>query len=522
MRWASEASGVEPVRAAQFVRAVQYVRMSTEHQQYSTQNQSDVIRAYAEAHGMNIVQTYADEGKTGLNLERRDALRQLIADVESGTAPFEVILVYDVSRWGRFLDADESAYYEYLCKRANIAVHYCAEPFVNDGSLPSTLIKTIKRTMAGEYSRELSVKVFAGQCRLIELGFRQGGFAGYGLRRLLVDQFRNPKGILARGDRKSMQSDRVILVPGPKEEIAIVHEIYKRFTEDRQEELAIAETLNARGLRTDFDRPWNRSTIRQVLTNPKYIGANVFNRQSFKLQKRRVRNPPDMWIRREDAFEHIVDLEVFRRAQEIIAGRDRSYSDEEMLELLRRLLEAKGRLSAILIDEAEGMPPSWAYSRRFKSLLRAYQLVGYTPQRDETYREINRRLRQYHSSQIAEIMGHLKSEGADVQRDLATDLLTINGEFTASLVLARCLQSRGVFRWVIRLDTSLAPDITIAARMEPENASILDYYLLPNIDELSAQLQLASENGFVLDVYRFSDLSFFFGLGRRHTIEEVA
>ena len=98
-----------------------------------------------------------------------------------GTASFEVILVYDVSRWGRFQDADESAYYEYLCKRANIAVHYCAEPFVNDGSLSSTLLKTIKRTMAGEYSRELSVKVFAGQCRLIELGFRQGGLAGYGL-----------------------------------------------------------------------------------------------------------------------------------------------------------------------------------------------------------------------------------------------------------------------------------------------------------------------------------------------------
>mgnify|MGYP006201013309 CR=1 FL=1 len=39
-----------------------------------------------------------------------------------------------------------------------------------------------KRAMAGEYSRELSAKVFAGQCRLIELGFRQGGPAGYGLR----------------------------------------------------------------------------------------------------------------------------------------------------------------------------------------------------------------------------------------------------------------------------------------------------------------------------------------------------
>jgi len=61
-------------------------------------------------------------------------------------------------------------------------VHYRAEQFENDGSLSSTLLKTIKRTMAGEYGRELSVKVFAGQCRLIERGFRQGGPAGYGLR----------------------------------------------------------------------------------------------------------------------------------------------------------------------------------------------------------------------------------------------------------------------------------------------------------------------------------------------------
>jgi hypothetical protein len=67
--------------------------------------------------------------------------------------------------------------------------------------------------MAGEYSRELSVKVFAGQCRLIEHGFRQGGPAGFGLRRLLIDEGRNPKGELGRGDRKSLQTDRVVLTP---------------------------------------------------------------------------------------------------------------------------------------------------------------------------------------------------------------------------------------------------------------------------------------------------------------------
>ena len=115
------------------VRAAQYVRMSTEHQQYSTENQAEAIREYAARRGLEIVRTYADEGKSGLRLEGRDALQRLIDDVESGGADFQVILVYDVSRWGRFQDADESAYYEYICKRAGIAVHYCAEQFENDG-----------------------------------------------------------------------------------------------------------------------------------------------------------------------------------------------------------------------------------------------------------------------------------------------------------------------------------------------------------------------------------------------------
>ena len=160
--------------------------MSTEHQKYSTENQGDIILKYAAQRGMTIVRTYADHGKSGLRLDGRDALKRLIDDVRSGTVDFSTILVYDVSRWGRFQDADESAYYEFICKEAGITVQYCAEQFENDGSLSATIIKSMKRAMAGEYSRELSAKVFVGQCRLIGLGFRQGGMAGYGLRRKRV------------------------------------------------------------------------------------------------------------------------------------------------------------------------------------------------------------------------------------------------------------------------------------------------------------------------------------------------
>ncbi|QEW18689.1 RepB plasmid partitioning protein [Marinibacterium anthonyi] len=288
------------------VPAVAYVRMSTDHQKYSTENQLDVIRSYAAARGLQILRVFEDSGRSGLRLDGREALQNLMGEVQSGQADFKAILVYDVSRWGRFQDADEGAYHEHVCSRAGIRVHYCGEQFENDGSIGSNLLKTVKRVMAGEYSRELSVKVFAGQCRLVELGFRQGGAAGYGLRRVLIDEHGNPKGELSRGEQKSLQTDRVILVPGPEEEQQVVQRMYEMFVNEGRPERAIAEVLNAEGHRTDLDRPWTRATVHQVLTNEKYIGNNVFAKVSFKLKQRRVVNPREMWIRAEGAYVNAI------------------------------------------------------------------------------------------------------------------------------------------------------------------------------------------------------------------------
>jgi DNA invertase Pin-like site-specific DNA recombinase len=130
--------------------------MSTDRQEYSTQNQAAVISGYAAERNLQIVREYADEGRSGLRIEGRDALQRLILDIESGQTDFGIVLVYDVSRWGRFQDTDESAYYEFVCKRAGIKVVYCAELFENDGSLFSTMFKNLKRAMAGELSRDLS------------------------------------------------------------------------------------------------------------------------------------------------------------------------------------------------------------------------------------------------------------------------------------------------------------------------------------------------------------------------------
>jgi DNA invertase Pin-like site-specific DNA recombinase len=498
--------------------------MSTEHQKYSTENQADVIAQYAETRGFEIVRTYADAGKSGLKLDGRDALKRLIADVTAGRADFSVILVYDVSRWGRFQDADQSAYYEYVCKEGGVTVQYCAEQFENDGSLSATIIKSMKRAMAGEYSRELSAKVFAGQCRLIKLGFRQGGAAGFGLRRQLVDEHRGPKAVLARGEHKSLQTDRVVLVPGPDEEVEVVRRIYRLFVLDRRSEAEIALALNDKGVKTDLGRPWSRATIHQVLTNEKYAGHNVFNRVSFKLKQRRVRNTPDMHVRCDDAFAPVVDRDLFDAAQQVIMARSRRYSDGEMIDLLATLLGEKGRLSALVIDEVEGMPSSTAYRSRFGGLTRAYRLVGYDPGRDFAYIETNRALRVMHAGVVGETLAAVERFGATAEIDRATDLITINNEFTLSIVIARSARMRsGALRWKIRLDAGLRPDLTVALRMDETNEKPCDYYVLPWIDVgAAAQLRLSEDNGVFLDSYRFDSLEQFFRMTERTNVAVAA
>src|SRR5258708_5934041 len=158
--------GMDLAKRIRALRAAQYVRMSTDYQRYSIQNQAATIAAFARQRNLTIIRTYVDEGRSGLKIRGRAGLIKLIDDVSSGRADFDHVLIYDVSRWGRFQNVDERAHYEFVCKQNGVNVAYCAEQFSNDGSLISSIVKNIKRVMAAEYSRELSVKVHAGQSRI--------------------------------------------------------------------------------------------------------------------------------------------------------------------------------------------------------------------------------------------------------------------------------------------------------------------------------------------------------------------
>jgi DNA invertase Pin-like site-specific DNA recombinase len=502
--------------------AAAYVRMSTEHQQYSTSNQLDVIREYAARRGLEIVKVYSDDGKSGLNIEGRGALAQMISDVEKGEIAYSQILVYDISRWGRFQDSDESAHYEYICRRTGVQVHYCAEQFENDGKPVSTIVKSVKRAMAAEYSRELSSKVFLGACNLIQRGFKQGGTAGFGLRRMLIDAAGQRKGVLKMGEHKSIQTDRVILVPGPEDEVNLVRWMYEAFVNEGKTESQIATSLNERGIVTDFGRAWTRGCVHEVLTNEKYIGNNVYHRTSFRLKQVHTVNPPEKWIRGDGKFEGIVDPILFHAARAIILARSRKLTNEEMLEKLRGILNKHQRISGILIDEAEDAPSSSAFQHRFGSLVIAYRLIGYDPGIDYSFIEINRRLRQEHPVLVARVVRQIEELGAVARWDDNHGIIHLNEELRVSIVLCRhCTTQGGSSRWLVRLDDGLKPDITVAVRMNAANSGIRDYYLLPAMDMTWEILRVGEENGIHLDAYRFDTLEYLLQIAQRSKLQEV-
>jgi DNA invertase Pin-like site-specific DNA recombinase len=463
-------------------RAAQYVRMSTDYQRYSIQNQATVIAAYAQVHGLTIVRTYRDEGESGLKLKNRAGLTQLLNDVQSGRADFHHILVYDVSRWGRFQDTDESAHYEYVCKKAGIKVAYCAEQFDNDGTMMSSILKNLKRVMAAEYSRELSAKVHAGACRLARLGFRIGGEVGYGLRRRLVDEKLQTKTILKEGDRKYLITDHVRVSPGTTEEKAVIRWIFERFLKEKSE-TAIARELNRRGIRTRSGRPWRRSLVGWLIRNESYIGNLVYNRRSRILGQNDAQNPPALWIRSEDCIEPTVERSVFMRVQQIIKERRVQVPEEVMLARLRRVLLKKGKLSPAIINETLGLPCVATYVAHFGNLREAYRLIGYTSRRDCEYIESRRGWADLKRKLGSEMAAMMMAAGGSITRCGQSWL--VNQTTSVSFLVARCCHGkleRYAPHWSIQSRTRLPRGWVVAMRLGERNKVLLDYLLLPAED----------------------------------------
>jgi DNA invertase Pin-like site-specific DNA recombinase len=350
--------------------------MSTEHQRYSPDNQQAAIAMYATLHRFEVVDTYLDSGKSGLTLSGRPALKRLLSDVLSGAMSYKVILVLDVSRWGRFQDTDQSAHYEFMCREAGVPVHYCNEPFQNDGGTMASIVKHMKRVMAAEYSRELSTKVSRAQRQQARLGFKQGGISPFATRRQVVDENGRPRLILAPGQRKALTTDRVILIWSTPEEVAVVRRVFRMFVDDEMSLAEIARWLNKHGHRQVHGAVWQSPAVRYLLRNELYIGKYVFGRKYSNVGAPYAA-PMEDWAR-VDILKPIISKSVFARAAARLTKlAPNSYTNEELLSGLRRLLAENGTISSYLIQNSSYLSYPDTYIRRFGSLSAAYLLIGF-------------------------------------------------------------------------------------------------------------------------------------------------
>lgn len=481
------------------IRAAEYIRMSTDKQVYSIDNQRSFLADYSKSNGIEIVKTYIDGGKSGLNIKGRDALQMLLADVLSGDAEFDIVLVYDVSRWGRFQDTDESAHYEFICKRAGKKIIYAAEQFSNDGSPMSTIVKNIKRVMAGEYSRELSTKVFHAIARRASEGYFSGGPANYGLRRVMIDSAGNIKSIAEFGEWKAYKTDSVKLTLGPPEEVAEVKEIFRKFVYLRWNYHKIANDLHSRNVKLPPTvKRWNSNLIRGMLLNEKYTGCMVFYKTSTKLSTKKIDIDESEQIKCFDAFPAIIEKDVFDKAVARVKSNIRKSKKEEMLEFLISIYKKHKRISHTLIKATPNAPSPLTYKKHFGSYELAYRAAGFNPYLQDFQKEIQRlSTRRMTEAKVIELLSDLRNCGERARRWKLTGV-TIRHDFVITVaVMSKVLHSP-----VDRIYLPSGVDLVLAICFNNMDQDTDNFLLRPNDFEKKSIFRKESESKDYLNPWR--------------------
>jgi DNA invertase Pin-like site-specific DNA recombinase len=487
---------LEPVK-----RAAAYVRMSTDHQKYSTTNQLAAIQEYAAGHSLMVCRTYADEGISGLNIKNRPGLRKLISDILRGTADFDMVLVYDITRWGRFQDIDDSAFYEVLCRRNGVDIVYCAEAFQNDRSPLTAVIKAIRRAEAANFSRDLSAKVFNGQCNLARRGYSQGGPAPYGLSNVVVRDDGKPLRRVTR-HKKRLDGYHVELVPGPKDEVRTVREIFRRYVKLGETTGQIAAFLNSRGIPTRFGRQWRSYYIGNMYLEEKYIGTAIYNRVCSKLLGKCRLNDPSEWIRKPNAFPAIIRPSIFEKARIRRQEEMRFQSDDEILVKLRRFISKHRRVTHAAMQKSGNGNLSYQCVRRFGSLLNAFDLIGHRWTSQSAYWQSRMQKNQIREEALDKIGRTLGNTGIEV-------FTSTYGRFWVAdqpCYFEASRTKRDTETWLNHCKYNHRNMIYVVARMNKDGKTIRDYYVVPRVAIATMPVTLHIKNRADVDAYRATNI----------------
>src|SRR5688572_3321076 len=270
---------------ASAVRAVAYLRRSTRDQAQSLERQRHEIERHAAANGIEVVRWYMDDGVSGVEDAARPGFQQMVADAER-LRDFDVILVHEISRFGRF-DAFQSGSWLHRLKAARVRVQALEGSVKDPYSVQGKLLLALEQDR--QESVKLSMRTLSGQRETASKGLRAGGKVpyGYARSRRRVDGTTEILGRVGRAKRD--KSEVIELVPGDPIEVEAVQSIF-RWTLDGCGYRTIAQRLNDRGMpspdvarrRTIATTPgrWVSTTIRALLLNPVYTGDAIWNVRS--------------------------------------------------------------------------------------------------------------------------------------------------------------------------------------------------------------------------------------------------
>ena len=471
-------------------KAVAYYRHSAQdRQENSVPLQQERVRKWAEENGVDIIHEFADKGKSGLTAEGRDGFNDMMENWVRQRSDFDFVLCLDVSRWGRFQDIDLSATYSAECKKHHKEVVYTTIGRPKEGDPLYPVYVQFERFRAAQYSRDLSDRVFHGCMMISRQGYWAGGPPPYGMGRLLLSETRQPLQILAPGERKSIQNQRVTLAAGDEQAVETIRRIFREFTEDRRDEQAIADGLNRDGLVSAKGGPWNEGKVRRVLTYDPYMGTLIYNKTTKKLKTPTKANPPDKWVRTPGAFEPIVDKDVFERARQIFEERSPILTPEFLIERLKEVFDQHGLVRPSLL-RANGQAPSPStYAKRFSSLEAACPRV-FQGVLDQAKAQVEERLRA--------IARHVEAY---------EDFLVINRRFTVLIRPAMPMQHGYDEYWFLQPDSREVVDITLGVPVSSDAPhAILGYLALPRLLVGDKCFRLFSSSESRLDMYGHNGL----------------
>jgi DNA invertase Pin-like site-specific DNA recombinase len=339
-------------------RTVGYVRRSTDRQEQSIDDQKKALKLYAAENGLQFLKFYIDDAISGTSTIGRRAFQQMVEDAQSQIRPFDIIVVYDVKRFGR-VDNDEAGYYRHILRTHGVEVNYVSENFTGDTT--DDLLRPVKQWQARQESKDLSKVTIRGLLSKSETGCWMGGVPPYGydlkyesydgnflfIVRYLANgtkQLLDEKGCVTRslgkGESLSIsRKDHARLFPGLTERVDVVDNIFNMYVNHGKGFKAISHTLNAAGCPTArnsqwspiYSGQWNDTTVRSILVNPVYAGDMVWNRRTdAKFHRisqgraidysnlcgaRMVPNAKEDWIIVRDAHPALIDRLLFEQAQ---------------------------------------------------------------------------------------------------------------------------------------------------------------------------------------------------------------